>query len=255
MNGRGLSPRARRVGWILVALLVAAVLVGTAGGALERIAGWVRDEHDRLPWYATRLFALLAWLALTASVVWGLLLSTGILDAIAHRAVSFTLHQDLSGVGLALAIVHAAILMIDRAVPYSPLEVLVPFSGSYRPLWVGIGQVALWLVVVVFASFYVRKRIGQKRWRTLHYAAFLAFVTATAHGLMAGTDTGSSLVWWAYVAASALTVFLLGYRIALAVLARVAPEAPAPTTRSPRTVTAAPAATPPTAPAAGSPGA
>ncbi len=93
-------------------------------------------------------------------MVYGLLLSTKILDRIAHRAVSFTLHQDLSSIGLALALVHAAVLMIDRSVPYSPLEVVVPFSGPYRPLWVGVGQLTLALTLVVLLSFYVRKRIG-----------------------------------------------------------------------------------------------
>ena len=92
----------------------------------------------------------------------------------------------------------------------------MPFSGPYRPIWVGIGQLALGLSLLVFLSFYVRKRIGQKRWRSLHYLSFVAFLGATVHGLMAGTDTAASWVVLGYAAHAAIVVFLLTYRIVLA---------------------------------------
>ena len=216
----GLDPRTRLLRWTLFLGIVAIIIAGTGGAAIETLSGWLRDEYERLPWYVTRITALLAYLALTGSVVYGLLLSTKILDRIAHRAVSFTLHQDLSSIGLALALVHAAVLMLDRSVPYSPLEVVVPFSGPYRPIWVGVGQVTLGLTLVVLLSFYVRKRIGQPNWRRLHYLSFVAFFGATAHGLMAGSDTGADWVYLGYLAMTAMVVFLFVYRVALAVAQR-----------------------------------
>jgi predicted ferric reductase len=216
----GLDPRTRLLRWTLFLGIVAIIIAGTGGAAFEALSGWLRDEYERLPWYVTRITALLAYLALTGSVVYGLLLSTKVLDRIAHRAVSFTLHQDLSSIGLALALVHAAVLMLDRSVPYSPLEVVVPFSGPYRPIWVGVGQVTLGLTMVVLLSFYVRKRIGQPNWRRLHYLSFVAFFGATAHGLMAGSDTGADWVYLGYLAMTAIVVFLFVYRVALAVAQR-----------------------------------
>ena len=216
----GLDPRTRLLRWTLFLGIVAIIIAGTGGAAIETLSGWLRDEYERLPWYVTRITALLAYLALTGSVVYGLLLSTKVLDRIAHRAVSFTLHQDLSSIGLALALVHAAVLMLDRSVPYSPLEVVVPFSGPYRPIWVGVGQVTLGLTLVVLLSFYVRKRIGQPNWRRLHYLSFVAFFGATAHGLMAGSDTGADWVYLGYLAMTAMVVFLFVYRVALAVAQR-----------------------------------
>jgi predicted ferric reductase len=236
---RGLDPRTRPLRWGLFIAAVIAAILAFGAPALEAIGSWLTVEHDRLPWYATRLLGLLSYLAITGSVVYGLLLSTGILDAIAHRTVSFTLHQDLSGIGLGLAMVHAAVLMIDTSVPYTPFDVLVPFAGPYEPLWVGIGQLSLYLTAIVMLSFYARKRIGQKRWRTLHHVTFLAFLGATFHGLMAGTDSSAPWAFWMYVASAALVVFLTVYRVVLAVVARVAPSQPMPTVRTPRTATTA----------------
>jgi methionine sulfoxide reductase heme-binding subunit len=238
MKYRGLDPRTRVLRWGLFLLAVVGVLYVTGGPALDTLRSWLTQEHDRLPWYATRLLALLSYLAISGSVIYGLLLSTGILDAIAHRAVSFTLHQDLAAIGLGLAMVHAAVLMIDTSVPYTPAEVLIPFAGPYRPLWVGAGQLSLYLTIVVTGSFYVRKRIGQKRWRTLHYVTFLAFMGATAHGLMAGTDTGAPWAFWGYLLLTATVVFLTAYRIVLAIAGRVAPATRMPTARGARPVTA-----------------
>ncbi|MFN8619407.1 MAG: hypothetical protein U0869_01510 [Chloroflexota bacterium] len=245
MKYRGIPRPVRFLLWTLFVVAIGAVLALTGRDALTSVSGWIATEHDRLPWYATRLLALLAYLAIAGSVIYGLLLSTGILDRFAQRTVSFTLHQDLSGIGLGLAMVHAAILMIDTSVPYTPLEVLVPFAGPYRNVWVGLGQLSLYLTAIVMASFYLRKRIGQKRWRTLHYVTFLAFVGATAHGLMAGTDTAAPWAFWGYLLATAIVMFLFVYRIVLAVAGKVAPAAPMPTARTPRTIAPAPVPVPP----------
>ena len=243
MKYRGLGRRTRVVAWLLFGAAVVAILAATGGGALGAVGSWLAAEQDRLPWYATRLLGLLAYLVISASVIYGLLLSTGILDAVAQRTVSFTLHQDLSAIGLGLALVHAAMLTLDRSVPYTVAEVFLPLIGPYRPVWVAMGQFALAVTVVVVASFSLRKRIGQKRWRTLHYVSFVAFVAATAHGLMAGTDTAATWALWGYLLTTALVVFLTAYRIVLAVATRRGWSTKAPTQRVVREVTPAPAAT------------
>ena len=236
MRYRGLDPRTRPLRWLLFGAAVGVVLLLTGRGALDAAGSWLTAEQDRLPWYATRLLGLLAYLVITGSVVYGLLLSTGILDAVAHRTVSFTLHQDLSAIGLGLALVHAAMLTLDHSVPFTVAQLVVPLAAPYRPVWVAAGQLALALTVVVIASFSLRRRIGQRRWRTLHHVTFLAFGAATAHGLMAGTDTAAPWAFWGYLGATALVVFLTGYRVVLAVAARRAPPAARPAPRVVREV-------------------
>jgi predicted ferric reductase len=200
--------------------IIAIVLAATGGGALDTVTGWLRDEHDRLPWYVIRITGWLAYLALAASVIYGLLLSTKVLDAIAQRTISFTLHQDLSSIGLGLALVHAAVLLIDRSVPFTPAEVVVPLIAPYRPEWVAFGQVALALTIVLVASFYLRRRIGQARWRRLHYVSFVAFLAMTVHGLMAGTDSETAWARWAMTAMLVVVGTLLVVRTASAAVRR-----------------------------------
>jgi len=220
----GLHPRTRPLRWALFLVLIAVVVAGTAGPATEAVSTWFGAEYDRLPWYVTRVTALLSYLALTGSVIYGLLLSTKVLDRINHRAVSYTLHQDLSSIGVSLALVHVAVLLIDRSEPFSLAEVVVPFLSPYRPLWVGVGQITMILALTVLLSFYARKRIGQRSWRRVHYLSFLLFAGATVHGLMAGSDTQAPWVYAGYLVMTATVIFLTTYRVVLAVSGRATPR-------------------------------
>ena len=216
MKFRGLSPLTSYARWGLVGVALGIVLGATGPQAIHLLTASVGSGSSSLSWDASRLLAFLSYGALAASVIYGLLLSTKLLDAIAHRPITFTLHQDLASVGLGLAAIHGALLGLDTTVPTSIGQLLVPFATSYRPLWVGFGQVSLYLMAAVVASFYVRKRIGQRAWRMLHYLTFLSFAGATAHGLLSGTDTSS---WgrWVYLTATVPVVFLFVYRIVLAI--------------------------------------
>jgi predicted ferric reductase len=219
MKFRGLSPLTSYARWGLAGVAVGIVLGTTGPQAVHLLAASVGTGSSSLPWVASRLISFLAYGALAGSVVYGLLLSTKLLDAIAHRPITFTLHQDLASFGLGLAAIHGALLGLDTTVPSSLGQLLVPFAASYKPIWVGLGQLSLYLMAAVVASFYVRRRIGQRAWRLLHYLTFLSFAGATAHGLFAGTDTAG---WggWIYLVATTTVVFLFVYRIVLSVGAR-----------------------------------
>src|SRR5690606_9162795 len=104
-------------------------------------------------------------------------------------------------------------LLGDSYIDFAPWHLFVPFAGPYKPLWTGLGILALYLSVALIASFYVRKRIGQKVWRTLHYASYLAFLLALLHGIMAGSDTAAAPMWVMYIVTGGLSVFLLLYRL------------------------------------------
>jgi predicted ferric reductase len=221
---RGLSRDTSRLLWRLFLLALVAAILATGPQAVGVVGDWFTVNLESVPWYSSRALGFLGYWALAASVIYGLLLSTGILDPIAHRAVSFSLHQELSAIGIGLVALHGAVLALDSFVRTTPIQLIVPFATSYRPLWVGLGQLAFYLMVAVYASFYLRSRIGQRGWRLLHYTTFLAFLGGTVHGLMAGTDTSAPWALWSYVGASVAVMFLLGYRITLSVAGRAVPR-------------------------------
>ena len=216
----GLDRGTRGMRWLMMLMALGILALGLAADAVATVAEWLTNERERLPWYVTRISAILAYLALTASVVYGLLLSTGLTDRIAHRAISLTLHRDLGGIGLALAIVHIGVLMLDRTVPYEPAELIVPFIGPYRPLWVAFGQLALASSIVVLASTYLRSRLSKGTWLRVHRIAFAAWAAGSAHGLMSGTDASDPVVALMYVVSATVVTALLATRIVLALTAR-----------------------------------
>jgi DMSO/TMAO reductase YedYZ heme-binding membrane subunit len=70
-------------------------------------------------------------------------------------------------------------------------------------------------MVVVGLSFYVRRFIGQKAWRYLHFGAFGAYAAATAHGVMAGSDTAHPVVLTMYLATGVSVLVLVAARVTL----------------------------------------
>jgi DMSO/TMAO reductase YedYZ heme-binding membrane subunit len=76
--------------------------------------------------------------------------------------------------------------------------------------------VAAWGILIVTLSFYVRRFIGQKAWRSLHFGAFGMYAAATAHGIMAGSDTRHPAVLALYLGSAAAVVVLVVARVALA---------------------------------------
>lgn len=221
MTFRGLGARSFILRWALPSIAIGIVAGATVPTAIQGLGVVWDTNRMSLSWLFERLFAWLAYLALTGSVVYGLLLSTKLLDHIAHRPISFTLHQDLASIGVGLAGVHGALLLLDTSVGFTPLQVFVPGLSTYQPVALALGQVSLYLAIVVLASFYLRRHMSQRVWRTLHYVTFLAFLGATVHGIMAGTDSSAPWAQAIYLAAGATVAFLLTFRIAMSVARRM----------------------------------
>ena len=217
---RGFDSRTGLARWGLAAVAIGIVVGGTVPAAVRGLATVATANPDALVWLFERLFAWLAYIAVAGSVIYGLLLSTKILDAIAHRPISFSLHQDLAAFGLGLAGIHGMLLGLDRTVPFSVAQILVPGMAPHAPVAVAFGQVALYLMAAVTASFYLRKRIGQRAWRTFHYVTFLAFAGTTVHGIASGSDSNAPWAEAVYLVSAVLVLFLLTYRIGMSMAAR-----------------------------------
>jgi predicted ferric reductase len=197
----------------LAAGLFATVLVVTAAARLGLLAAGYERPDTHWFWYLGRATGISAYLALALSVLWGLLLSTGVADAWIARARSVDVHRWISAVGLGLVAGHALVLLGDPYVRFDVLDLLVPFASAYRPVAVGLGVLAAYAVAVVFGSFWLRRRLGQRAWRMVHYLAFPALGLVTAHGLLAGADTATPWMRVVYLAVSTGVVWLTVYRL------------------------------------------
>jgi DMSO/TMAO reductase YedYZ heme-binding membrane subunit len=95
----------------------------------------------------------------------------------------------LGGLALVFVGVHVGAILLDTYVHFGVASVLVPFASSWRPVAVAWGVVAFYLLLAVELTSLLRSRLPNSVWRGVHYASFALFVTATIHGLVAGTDT------------------------------------------------------------------
>ena len=143
--------------------------------------------HAPVAWYVARAAGLVAFGFLTLSVWLGLAMSTRLLGTTRQKLL-FGWHQTLAWTGLSMLALHAGALLFDPTLHFGLASVLVPFASPWRPAAVAAGVVAGWLTLILAASFRMRKRIGQKGWRRLHYASFAAFFLALGHALTSGTD-------------------------------------------------------------------
>jgi sulfoxide reductase heme-binding subunit YedZ len=195
------------------------VLVGLAllaiGAAILHRAGAAADPLPRLggtgPWLLSRVTGITAFVALSLDVALGLAISTGAVGAWLTRGHAVDLHRWLSPVSLALIAGHAGVLLLDRFVAFDVVDLLVPFASRHQPLAVGLGVLAGYLVLVVHASFALRRRLGTVTWRRLHALSFVGYAAAAGHAILAGTDAFRP---WAIAltAPAALLVAVLGAR-------------------------------------------
>ncbi len=142
--------------------------------------------HAPVAWYVARAAGLVAFGLLTLSVWLGLGMSTRLATRFQKRL--FGWHQTLAWTGLSMLGLHAGALLFDPTLHFGLPSVLVPFASAWRPGAVAAGVIAGWLTLMLAVSFRLRKWIGQKGWRRLHYASFGAFVLALGHALTAGSD-------------------------------------------------------------------
>jgi predicted ferric reductase len=204
---------------IIAAALVAALLAQTpVGSSFVNFLSWAFSTNSvQTMWYITRAAGLAAYLLMWLSVAWGLAVSSKILDNLLHRSFTYDFHQFLSLLALGFTALHIVVLLFDKYLPYSVAEILVPFISPYRPLWVGIGVLGLYLSVIVTVTFYLRNRIGMKAFRVIHYLSLLGYLGVLVHSLMSGTDSSLTSVLALYSLTFLATVFLTAYWIFLAV--------------------------------------
>ncbi len=161
-------------------------------------------------WILLRAAGVAAYIAFFLSVAWGLVSSTSLITKPISKPASTAFHATVASAGLAFLAIHMAGLFVDRFVPFGLSDLFVPLVSDYRPISVAFGIVAMYGMVIVLVSSWVRKRLGTVWWRRLHSLLAVPMFTLTLlHGLFAGSDSARPWMFAMYVVTGLITLFLV----------------------------------------------
>ncbi len=164
-------------------------------------------------WLASRASGITAFVLVACSVMLGLAMATKILRGRVKPPVLVKLHEHLALAGLVAITVHAITLLGDAWLNPGPVGLLVPFTMDHEPIFTGFGIVAAYLAALLGLSFYVRRRIGTRRWRSLHRLTLLVYVLSVAHTVGAGSDMATPWLPTLLVLTGAPIIFLTVVRL------------------------------------------
>jgi sulfoxide reductase heme-binding subunit YedZ len=192
--------------------------------------------HSHLIWYLNRGTGVVLVAVLTLSTALGVLATRGGSTRWPRFAIQ-SLHRNVSVLACALLLAHAFTPVLDTYVnhyaPIAPLDAVVPFVSAYRPLVLGLGTLALDLIVAVVLTSVARQRLGRRTWFGVHLLTYAGWALGVVHGLLIGTDAWTT---WSLavsitsiaVVLAAIVVRLSGRGVARPVVRRIPVPVPVP---------------------------
>ena len=169
-------------------------------------------------WYIARGAGLAALILLTLTTALGTLMGGRIPAAPGARVVAQYIHRAIATTALAVLGLHLTMILADSFAHVSLSGALVPFTAGFRPLWVGLGSIAAYTMLLVAGTGFLRRRMATSQraaaaWRTIHLTSYGGWALAMLHGLRSGTDSGVPWVRWIYVACALSVVAAVGARM------------------------------------------
>ena len=165
-------------------------------------------------WYVSRSSGLVAWLALTGSVLLGVVLSTKAFPRHRRPAWLLDLHRWLGGLAVAFVLIHLAALIADSYLELDLMDLLIPFASDWEPTAVAFGVLALWFLVAIELTSLAKRRFSTRVWHGVHLTGYAVFWLVSIHAALAGTDPSQRL----YQVTAVLSILAVGwatmYRIA-----------------------------------------
>lgn len=168
---------------------------------------------DQLIWELIRSSGITAVMLLTVAVAMGISVNVRALDGFMKRAWVNEAHGFISLLSLAMMVLHLTMVVVNRHVPISLAEALIPGLAGWRPAALALGTGALYLSAVLILSSYFKRAIGHRTWRVIHYGGFLGWAAAMLHGVTAGSDTEAIWVQYVYLASFGAILFLTAFRV------------------------------------------
>ena len=184
-----------------------------------------RDPLEYGWWLASRASGIVALALISLSVMLGLAMAGRVSRNPRLRRTMIAVHEQAALAGLIAIAVHAITLLGDKWLDPGVAGILVPFRMDHAPLYTGLGIIGAYLAAALGLSFYFRRRIGARRWRSLHRATILVYVLAVIHTLGAGSDASTPWLRAQLILTGAPILFLFAMRVLPAPKREPAPAA------------------------------
>jgi predicted ferric reductase len=151
-------------------------------------------------WYLTRASGVVSLVLLTVAVVIGVIDVSRLSTERWPRFVIDGIHQNASLLAVVFLVIHIITTVLDSFAPIGLVDAVIPFSGTYRPLWLGLGALSSDLLLAVLVTSLVRVSLGYRTWRAVHWLAYACWPVAILHGLGTGSDTKQGWLLLIYAA-------------------------------------------------------
>lgn len=162
--------------------------------------------NSQLLWFAARGSGVVSLILLTAVACLGLASVVRWQRPGWPRFLTADLHSNLALMSVVFIAVHIASAILDPFAKLGLTAATIPFASSYRPVWVGLGVISVYLLLAVLITSLVREQMGQRAWRAIHWVAYLGWPLAVAHSLGAGSDAFAP--WMMAVAGACIAAVL-----------------------------------------------
>jgi sulfoxide reductase heme-binding subunit YedZ len=169
--------------------------------------------NDTILWYATRGAGVVSLVLLTGVVVLGIVSAMRWQTASWPRFLTTGLHRNLALATLIFLATHIVTAVVDPFTALGWQAALIPFSSSYRRLWLGLGVVAIYVLLAIVLTSLLRPLFGHSAWRLVHWLSYLMWPVAVIHGI--GTGTDPRFAWMLAIEAICIgsVVAAIGWRV------------------------------------------
>jgi len=163
-------------------------------------------------WYLTRASGTVALILLTAAV------ALGVIDVRRFNAPGWprfvidALHRNVALLAMVFLVLHILTAVLDSFASIRLIDAIIPFVGSYRPFWLGLGAAAFDLLLAIIVTSLLRGRIGLVGWRAVHWATYASWPIAVLHTVGTGSDIKSAWMLLVVFGCLAVTLGAVGVR-------------------------------------------
>ncbi|OMH34893.1 ferric reductase-like transmembrane domain-containing protein [Tersicoccus sp. Bi-70] len=145
-------------------------------------------------WALSRSTGLIALVLFTAALICGALVSGRAGRGRAASLLPAGLHRTLSLLAVVFLATHVVSAVVEGYVDIGWLATVVPFTAGWNPLGVGLGTLAVDLLLAITLTTAFRHRLSPHVWRSVHLSAYAMWPIALVH-TVATVSVDVGLAW------------------------------------------------------------